>query len=327
MSTALATVPAAQPGAITAIKQMSPEQVAVIKQTVAQNATDAELAMFLELANRYQLDPFAREIWCICETKNGQRTTNSDGTMKPAQIMASRDGYLAIANRHPQFDGMESDVVCEGDTFIRKGGQVEHSYGAKRGAIIGAYALVYRKDRTRPAYFFAQWSEYGARNAGNSWSPWSKYASAMNTKVAEAMALKRAFSISGLVTEEEMGMTDAPVGANALALQETASTLPPLADVEGFAARYEAIVEHIRAKGLDAKTVWAEAGVSAQRELDDDEVYRQARSAVGDDPDDDPIDGQAEVVDEPTGDAAVADQIGDEVFSGRDADPDAGGAA
>lgn len=314
-TTALERVEPAQPGAITAIQRMSPDQVAVIKQTVAQGATDAELAMFLELANRYQLDPFAREIWCICEMKNGQRVPD-----KAAQIMASRDGYLAIANRHPMFDGMESDVVCEGDTFQRKGGQVEHSYGAKRGAIIGAYALVYRKDRSRPAYFFAPWNDYGPRNASSAWSPWAKYPSAMNIKVAEAMALKRAFSISGLVTEEEIGTQ--PQGS----LPQDAPPAPSLPDLEGldgFEERYAAIVEHIRGRGLDGNAVWAAAGVTAQRDLEDDEVYVQARVAVGDDPD--VIEGHVVPEDEQEPATPIIDgQESLDVESGRAADPDGG---
>ena len=145
--------------------------------------------MFLSLAKKYDLDPFAKEIWCV---KMGGKMT----------VIAARDGYLKIANCHPKFDGMESDVVCANDKFFKDKDGVHHSYAVNnRGAIIGAYAIVYRKDRSRPVYVFAPYREYYNNN-----NPvWRNYPSAMILKVAESMALKRAFSISGLVTQEELG--------------------------------------------------------------------------------------------------------------------------
>jgi hypothetical protein len=53
---------------------------------------------------------------------------------------------------------------------------------------------------------FAPFAEYNAPSNGT----WKKYPSAMILKVAEAMALKRAFSISGLVTREELDASDEP---------------------------------------------------------------------------------------------------------------------
>ena len=163
------------------------EQIDTIKKTVALGANDSELKMFLALAAKYDLDPFARELWFA---SIGNRNT----------IITGRDGYLKIANRNPNFDGMTSDVVCENDKFYKEGNNIRHMYAAtNRGPIIGAYAVVYRKDRNTPAYFFAQFREY---NKGN--NVWRQYPSAMIQKVAESCALKRAFSISGLVTEEEI---------------------------------------------------------------------------------------------------------------------------
>jgi len=117
---------------------------------------------------------------------------------KPITVIA-RDGYLKIADRHPSYDGLVSDVVRANDVFKRDRDGIEHEYGADRGAIKGAYALVYRKDRRYPVYVFAPFKEY---NAGT--RVWASYPSAMILKVAESMALKRAFTVSGLVSREEM---------------------------------------------------------------------------------------------------------------------------
>src|SRR3954463_5251890 len=71
------------------------EVIDTIKQTVARGATDAQLQMFLVLASRYNLDPFLCEIWCA--QIGGQMT-----------VLTSRDGYLKIAQRDPNFDGIVS---------------------------------------------------------------------------------------------------------------------------------------------------------------------------------------------------------------------------
>ncbi len=164
------------------------EDVDTIRRTVAVGATDSELKMFLHLSRNYGLDPLAKDLWFI---KAGGRPV----------IMTSRDGYLKIANRDPNFDGMEADVVYSGDDFRKTKDGVEHTYGTQnRGTPIGAYALVWRTDRKTPAYVFAPFRDY---NKGS--GTWRQYPHAMILKVAEAMALKRAFSISGLVTKEELG--------------------------------------------------------------------------------------------------------------------------
>ncbi|MFW6028732.1 MAG: RecT family recombinase [Halanaerobiales bacterium] len=159
----------------------------VIKRTLAKGASEDEFVMFMHIVETYDLDPFNKEIWFIKEDN------------KRPIIMTSRDGYLKIADRHPEYSGMVSDVVHKGDRFRRKEDGVSHEYGTNRGPIVGAYALVYRKDRRYPTYTFAPFREYNAAT-----KVWSQYPSAMILKVAESMALKRAFTVSGLVSWEEM---------------------------------------------------------------------------------------------------------------------------
>ena len=168
----------------------SKSQIELIKRTVAKGSTDDEFNMFMYMAKTYQLDPIMKEIWFI---KYSEKAVPI--------IMTSRDGYLAIANRNPNYNGLTSDVVHENDEFEKVEGGVKHKYGCKdRGKIIGAYALGYRVDRKYPVYVFAHYNEYFKKNS----SIWTQYGSAMILKVAEAMMFKRLFSISGLVTREEI---------------------------------------------------------------------------------------------------------------------------
>lgn len=199
-STALATRESTTSIGKRARGMFDPGQLELIRATVAKDCeTDAELGMFLELCARYELDPFAREIWCV---KMKGRLT----------IIVARDGLLALAQRtilHP-FEGMEGDVVRANDTFVKKSGEPlpEHSYtgGSKeRGEIVGAWATVYRADR-KPTYFFAPFEEYmpTGRNL-TEYTPWRHQVSAMILKCAEAMSLRKAFSLTGIVAEEELG--------------------------------------------------------------------------------------------------------------------------
>jgi len=208
---------------------MGQDQVDLVKRTVAKDATNDELKMFLHLAQTYNLDPFAKEIWFI---KQGGQPL----------MMTSRDGYLKIANEHKDFEGMASDVVYAEDSFERSSDGVKHVYGGKdRGVIVGAYALVYRKDRRIPVYVFAPYKDYAKGN-----NVWRTYPHAMILKVAEAMALKRAFSLSGLVTREEVdsGDGDAPEVINAEVVEHATQQPKPETKNEwddifrGYVTRY-----------------------------------------------------------------------------------------
>ena len=164
-----------QPGALQPRDQYDDaEMIRTLRETVCRGATDAQFRMFVEVCRATTLNPFLREIWFVPQVG----------------ILAGRDGYLAIANRHPQFDGMETRVTRD-----------------EKNVPIKAVCTVWRKDRSHPIICEAYYSEY-RKSSG----VWSQYPSAMISKVAEVLALKRSFAINGVVTEEEMG-TGEPRGS------------------------------------------------------------------------------------------------------------------
>jgi phage recombination protein Bet len=178
--------------AITARKYSSDEEQ-LIMQTVAKKCTKEEFGLLMQLCTTYDLNPFAKEIWAI-KMKEGEA----------AVIMTSRDGYIKISQRDANYMGFQSAVVREGDAFSFDpvNGAVQHSFGAKRGAIMGAWAIAHHRLRL-PMVCYVEFSEYrGATPI------WGKYPSAMIQKVAEVFVLKRQFGISGLVTREEMDVAE-----------------------------------------------------------------------------------------------------------------------
>lgn len=175
------------------MSKLSKEEIDLIKATVAQGATKSELDTLVHLCQEYQLDPIKKEIYFL---KYGNKTT----------IITSRDGYLKIANQNPNFNGIISDVVYQGDKLTKKeDGSIQIEYGEdhinfNKTKLTGAFCSVFRKDREKATTVFVSIKDYYKSNS----AIWQQYTNAMILKVAEAMALKRAFSISGLVTREEI---------------------------------------------------------------------------------------------------------------------------
>lgn len=179
-----------------------PEQTSAIRAVVGPDLTDGEFVLFLELCARYELDPFAKQAWAV----------KLSGKDKPASIIVGRDGYLAIAERHPAYEGMDGDVVREGDKFqierTSNGPVVHHDYAGNRGKILGAWACVYRSDRRVPTYFYAPIDDYKPTGNKLQYSPWSKQESVMMLKCAQSTVLRLAFNISGFVPAEEAGVME-----------------------------------------------------------------------------------------------------------------------
>jgi len=174
----------------TAIVQIPTLQVAtawesriqLVKDKVAKTLTETEFELFLYLAKTYHLDPLLREIWAV-------KYSN-----EPAQIYAGRDGFLKVAHLSGQFDGMATVLLLE------SGGKVMEADISFKGAVLlGAKCTVWRKDMNNPVSASVALPEYNTGRAN-----WKTMPDTMIRKVAEAHALRRAFSIHGLYMPEEM---------------------------------------------------------------------------------------------------------------------------
>jgi phage recombination protein Bet len=172
---------------------MSREQIELIKATVARGATDNELKLFLYTAQRTQLDPLTRQIHFIKRRVwNAQRRDYDEvGT-----IQTGIDGYRVVASRNG-LAGIE-DAVFDAETG---------PHPSK--ATVTVYKMI---DGQRvPFTASARWAEYvQANREGQPIAMWKKMPYLMLAKVAEALALRKAFpnDLSGVYTNEEMAQAE-----------------------------------------------------------------------------------------------------------------------
>ncbi|WP_158264845.1 RecT family recombinase [Blastopirellula marina] len=171
------------------IAELNDEQKKVLKETVAKDASDTELAYFLNVSLAHNLNPFNKEVWFI---KYGGKVT----------IQTGRDGFLQIAKRDPTFDRITSAEVRAKDHFVFDpvSGDIEHRINAAndRGDIIGAYAIITRKDGVKIAKYVT-WSEYNGTS-----EIWKKNKSAMICKCAESILCKQFANVTGIQSSEAM---------------------------------------------------------------------------------------------------------------------------
>jgi len=173
-----------------------------VRSVLAPDLNAEELRLFAMVANRSGLDPFARQIYAV---KRKGKVTFQTGI----------DGYRSIAARTGLYDGQdepEYSAPCEcGDN--RPAGHPE-----------SATVRVYRKGVTRAIAATAFWHEYvpAQGQSGDGDIMWRKMPRVMLAKVAEALALRKAFPYD---SQNRMG-----IGADVYTADEMAQAGPPPAE-------------------------------------------------------------------------------------------------
>lgn len=179
-----------------ALVNFNEDQIKLIKSQIAPKATDSELQLFLYQAKRTGLDPLTRQIYAIhraCkENVNGAWVW-----VNKMSIQTSIDGFRVIAERSGDYAGQDEPIFTEEGVNL-----------------ISCKVTVYRfrgDVRYPAAVGVAYWSEYVQTDKENNPSGlWKKMPHTMLSKVAEALALRKAYpqDLSGLYTSDEINQAD-----------------------------------------------------------------------------------------------------------------------
>ena len=233
-STALQAASPSVPVEITAADgQHMVVSFADVRNFICPKATDAECKIFLETCKQYKLNPFTKEAYLIHYDNKNEDTAST--------IVLGKNCYLQMAERHPAYDGFEAGVIvltADGQLLNRAGSIVYDGDGGE--TLLGGWAKVYRKDRTRASYEEVKLAEYDTGK-----SLWNGKKATMIRKVALVHALREAFpsTFGALYDESEVSVhvdaegtarevdpEDLPVldpYAGTKRPRKTAGTLPP----------------------------------------------------------------------------------------------------
>ena len=182
--------------AVDAFGKLTRPQIELIKRTVAQDASDDELKLFITICHGAQLNPFLRQAHLIPFWDSKTGTTRR-------VIVIGIDGFRSIAESSGAYAGND-DAIFEGEDELEYIGYDKKSHRVKHPvkATVSVYKVI--GGQRYPFTASARWNEYypGEKKGGQ----WHKMAFLMLGKSAEALALRKAFPklLSGIYANEEM---------------------------------------------------------------------------------------------------------------------------
>lgn len=197
-----------------------PRKIDLVTRTVAKDANPDELAMFIGICRRTGLDPFSRQIYAIKRWDGAARR-------EVMQTQVSIDGLRLIAQRSREYAGQVGPWWCGPDGAWRDVWLAEEFPAAARVGVM-------RHGFDEPMFAVAHWREYvQARKDGGVAAMWRRMPALMLAKVAESLALRKAFpqELAGIYSGEEMGVDqpaapDRYVGTDPLPVEDVAPPPP-----------------------------------------------------------------------------------------------------
>ena len=266
------------------------ENVAITPRDVLQwlqpAAPPHECLKFLMISRAMGLNPFTKEIYLA--DFGGQWIT-----------MVDKSGWIKKAEQHPQYDGFEAGILYREVITPGAAGrppvlgpvqEIEGSFLPGGHIVVGGWAKVYRKDRSRPTaerVSLLEYSKPGNRN-------WDKLTCTMIRKVALVHALRESGVVNYVAYEEdefpkaiENGNSvdfygvpaSGPIVTAQVAAQAAAQVTSGVIDAESIPARpappvltpdHEAIVELVAKLKIDDESlafILGKRGVSRVAEL------------------------------------------------------------
>lgn len=175
------------------------EKSVIDRQFFPQGATVDDKRYCMQVAEAFGLNPILKQIYFV-PRKTNIGTQQNPNWVEKVEPIAGRDSYLTLAHRTGQFAGIESYVKIENcPTLDDKGKWILEED-------LVAYATVYKKGFDKPFIVSVRYAEYAQKtNNGNVTKFWKEKPETMLKKVAESQVLRKAFNITGLYDESELG--------------------------------------------------------------------------------------------------------------------------
>lgn len=166
---------------ISVVERMTPEQVALIKNTVAKDATKDELRMFIGVCAMTRLNPLIKQIHFV--KRWDSRANDGKGGMVGA-FQVGIDGFRVIAERSKTYAGKLREEWCGPDgKWVELWTRTEPPFAAR--------VTVRRHDWQEPVSFIARWSAYvQTKKDGSVNSMWATRGPEQLAKCAEAGVLR-----------------------------------------------------------------------------------------------------------------------------------------
>lgn len=196
-------------------ERWTPQQLAGLKQLGIENAPEGDLAVFLHVAQRTGLDPFARQIHMIGRnTKTFDPRTREERWETKYTIQTGIDGYRLTASRAAARAGDELEY--EDTQWCGPDGQWTDVWLDPANPPVAARTVVIKNGRRYSGT--AMYAEYvqtfydkktGQQRPN---SMWAKMPAGQLAKCSEALALRKAYphDLAALYTDEEMGQAENP---------------------------------------------------------------------------------------------------------------------
>ncbi|MDP3740340.1 MAG: phage recombination protein Bet [Hyphomonadaceae bacterium] len=214
-----------------AVRDYSPSQLALIRNTVAKDTTADEFDMFVEVCKRVGLDPFRRQIYCVVYNKDVP-------DKRRVVFITAIDGFRAVAARNRDYRPDDQETQFEIDQSLVG---PDNPRGLVK-AVVRAYKLA-ANGEWHPVVGTAYWSEFAPMKedgtegfewveSGQFWpadhptkagkpkmrkkalgesirqpsGKWGEMPFVMLAKVAEAQALRKGWpeDLSGVYSPEEL---------------------------------------------------------------------------------------------------------------------------
>lgn len=172
----------------------SQEQKQIIKnQFFPQSTTKEEMVYCMNIAKNMGLNPITKEIFFV-----PRRSKVGNQWVEKVEPMLGRDSYMKVAHSTGLFGGIETMSSIESVPTLKNG-----EWASKKDLV--ATCKVWRKDTDMPFIVSVRYSEYvQLTRDGTPTKFWKDMPDTMLKKVSESQALRKAFSINGVYSIDEV---------------------------------------------------------------------------------------------------------------------------